>query len=515
MKVAKAFLSVHDKRGITGLAAALEKLRIQIISSGGTARAIKEVGVGVMPVSDYTGFPEILGGRVKTLHPAVHAGLLADMSNPAHVTDMSNWSLHPIGLLVANFYPFQVVVDSGASLTEVIEDGFDIGGPAMVRAAAKNFENVAVVVDPDDYGIMLTELQMNDGVISRELRVHLAIKALHLIARYDAQIAGYFQSQLGGGQFFGDGFALAGYKVRNLRYGENPHQLAALYATEAGGLANAVQVQGNELSHNNFLDLDAAFTCAWDFGVPTAVIVKHSNPCGVASDANTAKAFRMARACDPTSAFGGVGALNVVLDAETAEAVIETFFEAIVAPEVTEGAIEILGAKPNLRVLAAVPVSGGRAVRTISGGFLAQTADNIDLGKDELRVVTKRAPTDTELRALRFAWKVAKHVKSNAIVMTGENQVYGVGAGQMSRVDSASLAVDKALANRFNPRKVETCVVGSDAFFPFRDGLDICAAAGATAIIQPGGSVRDVEVIAAADEHDIAMVVTGVRHFKH
>jgi phosphoribosylaminoimidazolecarboxamide formyltransferase/IMP cyclohydrolase len=519
--VHRALLSVSEKTGLIEFAAALRDLAVEIISTGGTAAALREAGIPVVEVAGITGVPELLGGRVKTLHPKIHAGILARRSDPEHLRQLREEGIRPIDLVVVNLYPFEATVArTGTTLEQAVEQ-IDIGGPTLIRAAAKNCEDVAVLVDPADYAEVLAELRRGEGRLSRTRRLHLARKAFAHVSRYDALIAGYLDRQINAGRErgFPDVLDLRLIKIQRLRYGENPHQQAALYrdveATEPS-VATAKQLHGKELSFNNLLDLDAALSLAREFDEPVAVIIKHTNPCGVAVDPVLAEAYRRARAADPTSAYGGVLGLNRPVEAETARELAATFVEAILAPWFDEEALAILKAKSALRLLVVEPWPGlpqpdsaVRELRSIAGGMLAHERDTLDLDPDHLRVVTRRRPSDHELRACRFAWKVAKHVRSNAIVLVNERTTVGVGAGQMSRVDSCRLAVMKA-----GPA-ARGAVLASDAFFPFRDGVDVAAAAGVTAIIQPGGSLRDEEVIRAADEADIAMVVTGIRHFRH
>ncbi len=513
VKPRRALLSVSDKQGLVPLARALSGLGIEILSTGGTRRALLEANVPAIEVSERTGFPEIMDGRVKTLHPRVHGGLLGRRGVDDAV--MAEHGIEPIDLLVVNLYPFEATVARGdASLGEAIEN-IDIGGPAMIRAAAKNHESVAVVVDPADYDDLLERLRQ--GGIDLEQRRRLAAKAFAHTAAYDAAITRYLGSV--SGDAFGERFVWAGTRVMPLRYGENPHQRAAFYREAlppAGTLAAARQLQGKPLSYNNIADADAALECVRQFEEPACVIVKHANPCGVAVRPTLHEAYERAFATDPTSAFGGIIAFNRGLDAVTAQAVLERqFVEVIVAPEVEADAREALRAKPNVRVLeTGAPQVAASAidVKKVSGGLLVQDADTGTISASDLRVVTRAAPDEGQVADLLFAWRVAKHVKSNAIVFCRERATIGVGAGQMSRVYSTRIAAIKA-ADEGLP--VAGSVMASDAFFPFRDGIDAAAEHGIAAVIQPGGSVRDEEVIAAADEHGIAMVFTGMRHFRH
>jgi len=521
VQVRRALISVFDKAGLVELASTLQSLSIQIISTGGTARALQEAGIPVVDVADITGFPEMLDGRVKTLHPKIHAGILARRGDPEHQRQLRELGVSSIELVVVNLYPFEATVSKDSVTLEEAIEQIDIGGPSLIRAAAKNFEDVAVVVDPADYTAVGTELRQERGRLSRALRSHLATKAFARVARYDAVIAAYLErhGHEADTSILPDHLDLRLVRLKSLRYGENPHQQAALYGhaiEERPSAAGAKQLQGKELSFNNFLDLDAALALATEFEEPVAVVVKHTNPCGVGIGSRLCEAYQRALAADPTSAFGGVLGFNRPVDAETARALAATFMEAAIAPGYHEGALDILKEKKALRLLLVeswpATTPSGRAaleLRPIANGMLIQERDRIDLHSDTLRVVTRRTPTDTEMRALRFAWKVAKHVKSNAIVLSNEYATVGIGAGQMSRVDACRLAIMKAVS----PTK--GTVLASDAFFPFRDGVDAAAGAGVTAIIQPGGSIRDAEAIQAADEAGIAMVFTGIRHFRH
>ena len=519
--VRRALVSVSDKSGLIDLAAALHDLNIEIVSSGGTARALREQGIPVIDVAEVTGFQEMLDGRVKTLHPAIYAGILAKRGDPAHERQLREHGMKLIDLVAINLYPFEATIArTEASLEEAIEQ-IDIGGPSLIRAAAKNFEGVAVLVDPGDYSTVIGELRHNGGRLSRHRRLQLARKAFAHVARYDMVIAAYLERQDREGReaVLPDHLDLRLFKVQDLRYGENPHQQAALYhdaEAAAPSLATAKQLQGKALSFNNLLDLDSALALAKEFEQPVAVIIKHTNPCGVAVDRLLVEAYRRARDADRDSAFGGVLGVNRPVDVETAREVSASFAEAIVAPGYEEAALGILKEKKSLRLLLLEPWPAPsppdvaiRELRPIAGGVLAQECDSLDLNPDGLVVATRRPPTETEMQALRFAWKVAKHVKSNAIVLANEWATVGIGAGQMSRVDACRLAVMKAAS------PTRGTVLASDGFFPFRDGVDVAAAAGVTAIIQPGGSIRDPEVIQAADEAGIAMVFTGVRHFRH
>ena len=524
-RVARALLSVSDKSGLIEFARALAGHGIEMVSTGGTARAIADAGLKVRDVSDLTGFPEMMDGRVKTLHPNVHGGLLAIRDNADHARSMKDHGIAPIDLLVVNLYPFEATVDKGASEEDCIEN-IDIGGPAMIRAAAKNHHDVAVVVEASDYQAVLDELNANKGATTLTLRKKLAQKAYARTAAYDAAISNWFANQL---KIEAPDFrAFGGKLIQALRYGENPHQQASFYKTpdRRYGVATARQLQGKELSYNNINDTDAAYEAIAEFDAkrtPACVIVKHANPCGVAEGKNLAEAYRKALACDSTSAYGGIIAFNRTLDADAANAVAGIFTEVIIAPDATDEAIAIIGKRKNLRLLLAGGLPDPRAVglttKTVAGGLLVQTRDNAVVDDMTFKTVTKRAPTDAELNDLRFAFRVAKHVKSNTIIYAKDLATVGIGAGQMSRVDSARIAARKAedAAKELGLAAPITkgSVVASDAFFPFADGLLVAIEAGATAVVQPGGSMRDNEVIEAADAHGIAMVFTGTRHFKH
>jgi phosphoribosylaminoimidazolecarboxamide formyltransferase / IMP cyclohydrolase len=524
-RVTRALLSVSDKSGLIEFARALAGHGVDLVSTGGTAKAIAAAGLKVRDVSELTGFPEMMDGRVKTLHPKVHGGLLAIRDNAEHAQAMENHDIAPIDLLVVNLYPFEATVDKGADFEECIEN-IDIGGPAMIRAAAKNHDDVAVVVEASDYQAVLDELAANQGATTLTLRRRLAAKAYARTAAYDAAISNWFATELK--TEAPDFRAFGGRLIQALRYGENPHQTAAFYRTpdKRPGVATARQLQGKELSYNNINDTDAAYECLAEFDAArtaACVIVKHANPCGVAEGADLASAYRKALACDSTSAFGGIVALNRTLDADAARAITEIFTEVIIAPDATEEAIAIVSAKKNLRLLVAGSLPDPRAMgltaKTVAGGLLVQSRDNATVDGMTLKVATKRAPTEAELRDLKFAFRVAKHVKSNTIVYVKDLATVGIGAGQMSRVDSARIAARKAqdAADELKLAAPMTkgSVVASDAFFPFADGLLVAIEAGATAVIQPGGSIRDDEVIKAADDAGIAMVFTGVRHFRH
>ena len=518
--IARALLSVSDKTGLVEFARGLADLGVALLSTGGTAKALAAAGLEVTEIDAYTGFPEMLDGRVKTLHPKVHAGILARRDSSEHAATLAAHGIPPIDLVVVNLYPFrETIARAGCTLAEAIEN-IDIGGPTLVRAAAKNHAGVGVVVDPDDYDTLLRELQTNGGSLTAATRFGLAQKAFSHTAAYDGAISNYLSArdEAGTARSFPDRFNWQGAKLQDLRYGENPHQQAAFYRDEtpAGGtIAAARQLQGKELSYNNIADSDAAWECVKTFSETACVIVKHANPCGVAVAGTPLEAYRKALATDPTSAFGGIIAFNREVDAETADAVGAQFVEVLIAPSYTAEALERNAKKANVRVLklalAMVPQRTWDSKR-VGGGMLIQTADFDNLAVGELKVVTKKSPTAAQLTDLLFAWRVARFVKSNAIVYCAGGATLGIGAGQMSRVDSTRIAAIKA-ANA--GLALAGSVVASDAFFPFRDGLDVVADNGAIAIIQPGGSMRDAEVIAAADERGIAMVFTGIRHFRH
>ncbi|RUU32050.1 MULTISPECIES: bifunctional phosphoribosylaminoimidazolecarboxamide formyltransferase/IMP cyclohydrolase [unclassified Mesorhizobium] len=523
--VRRALLSVFDKTGLLDLARALAAAGVELVSTGGTAKAIAEAGMAVRDVSELTGFPEIMDGRVKTLHPSVHGALLGVRDDPEHAAAMRDHGIEPIDLVVSNLYPFEDVRRSGAAYASIVEN-IDIGGPAMIRASAKNHAYVAIVTDPEDYASVLNALEMNFGSLSLDFRKKLAAKAFARTASYDAAISGWFAEAL---EIEHPTWrAFGGRLDQVMRYGENPHQGAGFYidGDKRPGVATARQLQGKQLSYNNINDTDAAFELVGEFDPArsaTVAIIKHANPCGVAEGTSLKAAYAKALACDPVSAFGGIVAMNRILDAEAAEEVVKTFTEVIIAPGASEEAIRIVAAKKNLRLLVTGglpdPRSAGTTVKSVSGGLLVQGRDNAVVDDLDLKVVTKRAPTPAEMADLKFAFRVAKHVKSNAIVYVRDGATVGIGAGQMSRVDSSRIAARKALdaaeAAGLAEPLTKGSVVASDAFFPFADGLLSAIEAGATAVIQPGGSMRDDDVIAAADAHGIAMVFTGVRHFRH
>ncbi|MEM6305692.1 MAG: bifunctional phosphoribosylaminoimidazolecarboxamide formyltransferase/IMP cyclohydrolase [Pseudomonadota bacterium] len=525
MPIKRALLSVSDKTGLVELGQALAGFGVELLSTGGTARTLRDAGLEVTDVAEVTGFPEMMDGRVKTLHPMVHGGLLALRDAPGHVAAMEEHGITGIDLLVVNLYPFEAMVAKGADYAEAIEN-IDIGGPAMIRSAAKNHGFVSVVVDPEDYADLLAEMAGQDGQTSYALRQRLALTAYARTAAYDTAVSGWLAGQLAGHTPRRRSFG--GALAQSLRYGENPHQQAAFYTdgSTAPSIATAQQHQGKELSYNNINDTDAAFSLVSEFAPeegPACAIIKHANPCGVARGATLAEAFSRAFDCDRTSAFGGIIALNQPLDGPTAEAIAEIFTEVVIAPGADDAARAVFAGKKNLRLLTTSglsdPAAPGLAVRQVSGGWLVQDRDTGRVTREALKVVTKRAPSEAELADMMFAWTVAKHVKSNAIIYVKDGATVGVGAGQMSRVDSTRIAarkaVDMAEAMGLPAPLTQGSVVASDAFFPFADGLITAAEAGATALIQPGGSMRDAEVIAAADELNLAMVFTAQRHFRH
>ena len=524
-RILRALLSVSDKTGLTDFARVLADLGVELVSTGGTRAALEKAGLAVIDISALTGFPEMMDGRVKTLHPKVHGGLLAIRGNAEHRAAMDKHGIAGIDLLVVNLYPFAATVAKGADEAECIEN-IDIGGPALIRAAAKNHGDVTVVVEPSDYAAVLDELAAHAGATTLGLRKRLAAKAYGQTAAYDAAISAWFAARLADPA--PDFRAVGGRLIEALRYGENPHQSAAFYRTAEArpGVATARQVQGKQLSYNNINDTDAAYECVAEFDperTAACVIVKHANPCGVAEGVSLLDAYKKALACDSTSAFGGIVAVNRLLDAQAARAITEIFTEVIIAPGASEEAIAIVAAKKNLRLLLTDGLPDPRAIgltmKTVAGGFLVQSRDNSVVEDMRLRTVTKRAPSAAELADLKFAFRVAKHVKSNTIVYAKDRATVGVGAGQMSRVDSARIAArkaqDAATELKLAQPLTKGSVVASDAFFPFADGLLVAIEAGATAVIQPGGSMRDDEVIKAADDHGVAMVFTGTRHFRH
>ncbi|MGB7292922.1 MAG: bifunctional phosphoribosylaminoimidazolecarboxamide formyltransferase/IMP cyclohydrolase [Thermodesulfobacteriota bacterium] len=518
-KIKNALISVSNKEGIIDLAKELKKFQIEIISTGGTAKSLKEAGIDVTEISEYIKSPELLGGRVKTLHPKIHAGILAVRDNKSHVQELEQHGIKGIDLLVVNLYPFKEVIrNENVSLSEAIEN-IDIGGPTMLRAGAKNYKFVTVVVNHDDYGTIVRDLKENNGSISSETNFMLAIKAFSHVAGYEAAISNFLSSIEVDKERtkFPQNLTMQFEKKMGLRYGENPHQQGSFYVEkgfEEPCVSNSSQLQGKELSLNNIFDTDAALETVKEFSDPACVIVKHNNPCGVAIGENSLHAFAAARKCDPESAFGGIVAFNTEVDEHTASEVTAMFLEVVIAPGYSDKAVSILSTKSNLRVMKSPllknSTQGGFDIKRVVGGILVQDRD---LSGEEdfkgFKVATKRQPTDEEIEDLKFAWKVCKHVKSNAIVFARDRQTIGIGAGQMSRIDSVRIAAMKARVS------TKGSVLASDAFFPFRDGIDEAAKSGITAIVQPGGSIRDNETIAAADEHGIAMIFTGVRHFRH
>ncbi|HET6306458.1 MAG TPA: bifunctional phosphoribosylaminoimidazolecarboxamide formyltransferase/IMP cyclohydrolase [Rhodopila sp.] len=518
--IRRALISVSDKQGLVPFAQALAARGVEILSTGGSAKALREAGVKVTEVSDHTGFPEIMDGRVKTLVPQIHGGILARRDNPEHMAQMQAHAIAPIDLVAVNLYPFEATVAKGAAYDDCVEN-IDIGGPALIRAAAKNHDFVAVLTDPAQYDAVLSALEATNGT-SLALRRQLAGEAYARTAAYDSAIAAWFAGQRD--ETFPKRLTVAGTLRQTLRYGENPHQAAAFYAAGTRpGVATATQLQGKELSYNNLNDTDAAFECVAEFDAPTIAIIKHATPCGVASASRLADAWDAAFRCDPVSPYGGIVAVNRPLDEEAAEKIAAIFTEVIIAPAADDAAKSVLARKKNLRVLLTGgmpdPAAPGLTLRSLAGGILAQTRDAGRVTAADLRVVTKRAPTDAELADLLFAFRVCKHVKSNAIVFAKDGATVGVGGGQPNRVDSARIAAWKAeeaaKTAGLPQRLTQGSVVASDAFFPFADGLEAVVAAGATAVIQPGGSIRDAEVIAAADAAGLAMVFTGMRHFRH
>lgn len=524
--IKRALISLSNKDGAEDFARKLADYGVEILSTGGTAKMLKEAGIDVKDVSDHTGFPEIMDGRVKTLHPTIHGGILARRDDDEHVKAMEENGISGIDMLVVNLYPFVETMRSEDSSYKNCIENIDIGGPAMIRAAAKNHDFVSIITDPQDYVKVLNDMEKNQGAVSYKLRKQLAATAFALTATYDSNIASWFVDQMDEGYGFPRRISFSGNLKQALRYGENPHQKAALYTVDDSlrpGAARATQVQGKELSYNNLNDTDAAFELVAEFEEPTVAIIKHANPCGVATAKTALTAYKQAFACDPVSAFGGIIALNCTLDGETAAEITKRFVEVIIAPDISGEALDILKKKDKIRVL----TTGGlpdmknmrRMVKRVAGGLLVQDSDGGIITKDDLNVVTDRDPTDQEVRDMLFAFRIAKHVKSNAIVYVKDNATVGIGAGQMSRVDSARIAAWKAIeAARemgFDEPLTKGSVVASDAFFPFADGLLSAAEAGVTAVIQPGGSIRDDEVIEAANERGLAMVFTGMRHFRH
>lgn len=509
MQIARALISVSNKAGVVELAKGLLELGIEVLSTGGTAKFLKENKIKVKEMSEVTGFPEILDGRVKSLHPKVHGGILAVRGNKKHMQELEKLGIQPIDLVVVNLYPFEETIERTGAIEEVIEN-IDIGGPAMLRSAAKNYRDVAVVVDPRDYAQVLKELGENDRRLGEGTRERLAIKAFSYTARLDTIISNHLMEKFGIDEL-PDILNLSYKKIQDLRYGENPHQKAAIYrARKPHGIVGAKQLQGKQLSFNNILDLDVAWEIVREFEEPTAVIVKHGNPCGVVSAKSILEAYKRAHACDPASAYGSIVAVNGKIDEAVAEEITSTFVEAVISPDYQKAALDVFKQKKDLRVME-LPETAERKLqlREVTGGALVQEKDAMLLRPGEIKVVTKKKPSEREMEDLIFAWKVVKHVKSNAILVAKEKQAIGVGAGQMSRVDSTEIAIKKA------GDRVRGAVLASDGFVSFEDSIHKAADAGITAVIQPGGSIHDEEVIQAADKRKIAMVITGVRHFKH
>ena len=515
--VKRALISVSDKTGVVEFAQKLHALGVEILSTGGTANLLTQNGVSVTQVSDYTGFPEMMDGRIKTLHPKVHGGILGRRDTESHMQSMNEHGIQPIDLVAINLYPFEkTIAGENCVLADAIEN-IDIGGPAMIRSAAKNFNDVSVVVNSRDYPVVLKEMEENGGSVSEKTCMRLSRDAYAHTARYDSLIARYLSSQLEDGEEFPLLFQLPFEKIQVLRYGENPHQSAAFYRDPEAGpqdVVSTIQIQGKELSFNNIIDLEAAWQLATDFEADSAVVIKHTNPSGVAVGNNQLETFIKARETDPVSAFGGIIGFNRKVSADTAEEILKNFVEAVIAPDYEDEALKLFAGKKNIRVMkmpAESSVAGQRIfdLKRVSGGLLVQDKDIISHDPSTLKVVTRKQPDAKQMEDLLFAWVVAKHVKSNAIVYARNGEALGIGAGQMSRVDSARLAIEKAR------QPLEGCVMASDAFFPFRDSVDAAAKSGVSAIIQPGGSIRDEEVIQAADENGISMVFTSIRHFKH
>ena len=517
-KIKTVLISVSDKTGIVEFAKFLSENGVEILSTGGTARLLKENSLPVTMVSDYTGFPEMMDGRVKTIHPKIHGGLLGKRDDANHMKAMEKHHIKPIDMLVVNLYPFEVTIaKKDCSFEDAIEN-IDIGGPSMVRSAAKNHKDVAVVVNSGSYEKLMQELTDNDFSLSKKTRLLLAQEAFARTARYDSLISNYLlEKSETNKSIFPENYHIPLKKIQDLRYGENPHQSAAFYMDARSGntdITQAQQLQGKELSFNNIIDLEAALKVVLEFKETASVIIKHTNPCGIGIDKSLVEAYKKAKETDPVSAFGGIIGFNRIVDASTAEEIVMTFIEAIIAPDYEKKALDILSKKKNLRLLK-LPMGGGKTnggnldIKRVSGGLLLQNNDDIDLIESQLKVVTKKQPSEDQWKALRFAWKAIKHVKSNAIVFAKKDRTIGIGAGQMSRVDSTKIAVEKSKSS------LKGTVMASDAFFPFRDAIDAAAENGIAAIIQPGGSVKDNEIIAAANEHKIAMVFTGIRHFKH
>ena len=518
-KIERAILSVSNKDGLNEFAKQLTHLNIEILSTGGTSRLLRDAGIAVTEISEYTQSPELLGGRVKTLHPKIHAGILAIKNDKTHISDLERNGINSIDMVVVNLYPFEEVTKrENVDLSEAIEN-IDIGGPTLLRAAAKNYRFITIISDTTDYQAVIDELKKNEGHITEDTNFRLAQKAFSYVSRYDAAISNFLGSleKDGHRRHFSQSLTIHLEKRMDLRYGENPHQQGAFYiesGIEEPSVSNSTQIQGKELSLNNIFDTDAAVETVKEFEQTACVIVKHNNPCGVATAEKPLEAFLKSKECDPDSAFGGIVAFNTEVDEATASELIKMFLEVIIAPGFSDKALDLLSSKSNLRVMKTPPLvstkNGGFDIKRVVGGVLIQDRDlGVDQDFKNLKVGTKRQPTDEELQALKFAWKVCKHAKSNAIILAREGQTIGIGAGQMSRIDSVKIAAMKARV------PIEGAVLASDAFFPFRDGIDEAAKYGVTAIIQPGGSIRDKETISAADEHNITMVFTGIRHFRH
>lgn len=514
--VKRALISVSDKRGVVDFAKELSAMGVEILSTGGTAKALRDAGIAVVEVSDYTGFPEMLEGRLKTLHPKIHGGLLARRSNPKDMEDIQRHDIKPIDMVVVNLYPFEETISKPNVTFEDAIENIDIGGPTMLRAASKNFQDVAVVVDPNDYKNIIDEMKSSNGEISRETRLNLAKKVFAHTARYDTLIADYLSGVTGKELSFPEYFTTSLKRVSVLRYGENPHQKAAIYKERTNGLSlpDAKVLQGKEMSFNNYLDAHSALMLALEFDKKACVIIKHNNPCGVALGDTAAEAYKKAEKADPISAFGGVVAFNTEVDGAAAKEMAEMFLEVVIAPSFTKDALEVFSKKPNIRLLELSNMLEKKKaalwdMKRIAGGMLLQEWDYSDEDIMTMRAVTKRQPTKDELEALSFAWKVCKHVKSNAIVYAFKDRTVGIGIGQTKRVYSAKIGAMNAT------EPIKGSVAASDGFFPFRDGIDVLHEMGVTAVVQPGGSVKDSEVIQAADEYDMAMIITGTRHFRH
>jgi phosphoribosylaminoimidazolecarboxamide formyltransferase/IMP cyclohydrolase len=515
MKVIKrALVSVYDKTGLLELAKTLQEMHVEIVSTGGTAKFLVGKGISVTGISDITHFPEILGGRVKTLHPFIHGGLLAKRDDEAQMRELKEYQIDPIDMVVVNLYPFEKTIEKPDVILATALENIDIGGPCMIRASAKNFKSVVVVTDPSQYELIIEELKKESGSFSMTIREKLAVEAFRLTSYYDSKISAYLAGIQHEEEGFPDIYSLRLKKIQDLRYGENPHQQAAYFRSSNFEKETLKQLHGKELSFNNILDMNAAIGLVLEYQEPAAVILKHNNPCGVALHENIVQAYENALSCDPVSAYGGVVAFNRSVTLELAVKLADLFLEVVIAPEFSADALEILTKKKNLRLISLTGEHEADAfdIKKVYGGYLLQTADSVVEDEKAYKVVSKRQPTNGEWQAMRFGWKVCKWVKSNAVIYVDDHQTLGIGAGQMSRVDSSKIAILKA---ELAGHSLQGSVVASDAYFPFRDGVDAAAAAGAKAIIQPGGSVRDKEVIDAANEHQMAMVFTGFRHFRH